>query len=120
MQSAAGSSLTLNMSASPKNGAYTGMTVTIVAAGRLSAAFGPSTDLGFLFTSQGSGQSRAITGYDGPTRAATVDADWEPVPDDTTCYLLTRSAAEGAAREAAATPSSLPPAPPAAAAPTTA
>ena len=98
VQSAAGSSLTLNMSASPKNGAYTGMTVTIVAAGRLSAAFGPSTDLGFLFTSQGSGQSRAITGYDGPTRAATVDADWEPVPDDTTCYLLTRSAAEGAAR----------------------
>ena len=106
VRTAENSSLTLDMGASPTNDAYAGMTVTIVAAGRLSADFDPAADLAFLFTSQGSGQSRQVTGYDGLTRAATVKNKWQLVPDDTTCYLLTRTAERGTAQEGAATPSS--------------
>ena len=37
---------------------------------------------------EGKGQNRGITDYEGATRTATVDSDWDPTPDNTSEYLL--------------------------------
>lgn len=89
--------LTLDQAASLTNGLYDGMQVTIVTTGRLSADFGAGTDLSFLFGSQGAGQSRPVTGYDGATRTATVAPGWQTVPDDTSYYQVTRVVQQGTA-----------------------
>jgi Bacteriophage tail sheath protein len=39
----------------------------------------------------GSGQTRSITDYDGATRVATVNANWDNVPDNTSTYCVSDS-----------------------------
>ena len=90
--------LELAGTASPTQDAYIGTTAVILPTGTLGAYYDPGTDLSFLFTSQGSGQSREITGYDGLTRTATVADDWQDQPDATTCYTITQTRTQGSAQ----------------------
>ena len=98
VQDADATHLTLDSSASPTNGAYDGMPVSVLPTARLSAAFDAGVPLNFLFGSQGSGQSSEISGYDGPSRTATVTPAWQTAPDSTTSYQVTRVATQGTAQ----------------------
>lgn len=66
--------------------------------GKLKDTFTPESNLDFLFTSTGAGQSRTISGYTGATRTATVQSDWSTVPDKTSLYVLGSTATEGTAQ----------------------
>lgn len=54
----------------------------------LSAAFAQNTPLDFLFKSAGSGQSRTITAYDGSTKTAIVEKNWDTIPNTTSIYRI--------------------------------
>jgi hypothetical protein len=66
-QAGSSSSITLRAGASSVNDAYTGMTM-------------------FLTGGTGSGQERAIIGYNGSTKIATIAGTYSPVPNNTTTY----------------------------------
>lgn len=42
----------------------------------------------FLVDGTGAGQNRLITSYNGTTKVATIEKDWETNPDNTSVYLL--------------------------------
>lgn len=68
-QAGAGSTITLNASASAVNNSYIGQTISIRAG-------------------TGQDQSRNITNYVGATKVATVDAAWSTNPDSTSVYVI--------------------------------
>lgn len=61
--------ITLNALASSVNNAYVGQTV-------------------FLVSGVGEDQARVVTAYNGTTKVATVNRDWDTTPDTTTGYLM--------------------------------
>lgn len=63
---------------------------------RLAGAENPLNDYykGYYVTisgGTGSGQARKITGYDGSTKVAMLEKDWNTIPDDSSIYKLYRS-----------------------------
>jgi phage tail sheath protein FI len=69
-QSGGVDNITLAVSASADNDAYNDMEIEII-------------------EGTGSGQSRNIIDYDGTTKVATVDDDWDTTPDNTSKYHIT-------------------------------
>jgi len=70
--------------------------------GALSATFTAQTPLSFLFVSQGAGQARTITAYDGATRTATISPDWTTLPNGFSTYTVTSTTLAGTATAGAA------------------
>jgi hypothetical protein len=100
---ASANTIELDAAASDVTGAYLQMTVAILQSGTLSATYNEATPLDFLFTSKGSGQSKTITAYDGPTRTAIVNTDWSVIPDDTSFYQIINTVNQGQAQSATIT-----------------
>ena len=90
--------ITLDPEASASDDAYAGMTIELGLSGLLTTSFSSETELGFLFTSTGEGQSATISAYDGPTRTATVATAWTTVPDATSVYRVIRDVTQGTAQ----------------------
>jgi hypothetical protein len=66
--------------------------------GTLIKTFNAATPLDFLFTSEGSGQSRTIAAYDADTRVATVAEAWLEVPNTTSHYQVSKTMNSGMAQ----------------------
>jgi hypothetical protein len=74
----------------PSGQAQSGSTEnTIKLAGGASITDDAYNEMGIKITEgEGKGQVRRITDYDGSSKDATVDLKWDPVPNDTSEYLL--------------------------------
>lgn len=78
---ATANTITLAATASDVDNAYTGMTIAITAG-------------------KGMDQVRNITAYAGAARMATLDKDWDDIPDTTSAYAITYMISEGLAQSA--------------------
>jgi hypothetical protein len=69
LRGATANTVTLNTNASPIDNTYRGQLI-------------------FLVSGTGQDQTGMVIAYDGATKIATVEADWDTLPDDTTGYVM--------------------------------